>query len=136
MGVSQYQNKLHYDDVNTIYLLFVLWTHLKTHFRLHVLVKNKGSHEVFLIWVCWITCLRVIRTYVLYVLTYVPACLCFVRAFIILRASMFLRAIGAFSILRALRALIFYVPYVSSFFTCLKCLHFFTWLHFIFSYIC
>ena len=54
------------------------------------------------------TCLRALRTYVLYVLICFP-CL---RAFMLL----------------ILTCLSFYVPYVSSFFTCLMCLHFVTCL--------
>ena len=53
----------------------------------------------------------------------------------------FLRALRTFSFLRALRAFISYVPYVpsffcvTSFFTCLTCLRFFTCLHFRRDYI-
>ena len=55
------------------------------------------------------------RAFVHYV-PYVLSCNCFVRIFLFLRA---------FNFLRALRAVTFYVPYLTSFFTCFKCLHFF-----------
>ena len=55
-----------------------------------------------------------------------------------LLAFRFLRAIRAFTFLRILRAFcIFYVRYLSSFFTCLTCLacfHFFTGLHIIYCF--
>ena len=61
------------------------------------------------------TKLHASRAFVHYV-PYVLSCNCFVRIFLFLRA---------FNFLRALRAVTFYVPYLTSFFTCFKCLHFF-----------
>ena len=44
MGVSHYQNKMHSNNVNTIIeYFFVMWTLLKTHFRLQILVKSNDS---------------------------------------------------------------------------------------------
>ena len=64
------------------------------------------------------TKLHASRAFVHYV-PYVLSCNCFVRIFLFLRA---------FNFLRALRAVTFYVPYLTSFFTCFKCLHFFACL--------
>ena len=44
MGVSHYQNKMHSNNVSTIIeYFFVIWTLLKTHFRLQILVKSNDS---------------------------------------------------------------------------------------------
>ena len=67
-------------------------------------------------------CLRVSRGHV----PYMPP---FIRTFASY-VPYFLGAFRAFIFLRASRALILYVPYVPSLFTCLTCLYFFACLHF------
>ena len=64
----------------------------------------------------YLGCLRALRVSRVYLLT----CLCFVRAFIFLRALIFVYMSYVLSD--------FYVPYVPSFLTCLTCLHFVTCL--------
>ena len=85
------------------------------------------------------SCPASLMCYVLYVLTFLTACLplcvCFQCVFLFLRALLAFRFtvffLSVFIFLRALRAFIFHVPsivFVSSFFTCLTCPHFFTCL--------